>query len=218
MQWCGLWTAAGGAPTGWVVCFFPPQWLWFSCRAWDALRVNAGELFRNHISHTRWLIPSDTCLLLMFPVKLPFPFSRHLRPDFDFFSLSFHTHSPRSFLFFHPCDRFPKVGIWRLGVARGVFYVPGVWTAHWCPGFHPRQRAVLLRALLRGQVCPPMQPLQTGDFDTLQYPTIPTKEICSNRQLLSWVIEHDHLKQNVHCFYNVDNSRVPYWEVYSMGC
>lgn len=36
-------------------------------------------------------------------------------------------------------------------------------------GLHPRQKRLLLRALLRGQGCPPVQPLQAGEPDLRQH-------------------------------------------------
>lgn len=59
--------------------------------------------------------------------------------------------------------RIEDIGIWRLRVARGLFCVSRLREADRCRGFHPGQKQLLLCAVLRGQVCSSVQPLQKGE-------------------------------------------------------
>lgn len=67
------------------------------------------------------------------------------------------------FFFFSLSDRVQDVGVWRLHVARGLFHVSRLWEADRCRGLHPRQKQLLLCAVLWGQVCSTVQPLQEGE-------------------------------------------------------
>lgn len=65
-------------------------------------------------------------------------------------------------IFFFLSYRIEDAGVRRLHVARGLFRVSRLWEAHRYRGLHPRQKQLLLRALLRGKVCSSVQPLQKG--------------------------------------------------------
>lgn len=60
-------------------------------------------------------------------------------------------------------DRIEDVGVRRLHVARGLFCVSRLREADRCRGLHPRQKQLLLCAVLRGQGCSSVQPLQKGE-------------------------------------------------------
>lgn len=68
----------------------------------------------------------------------------------------------RRWFFFFVSYRIEDVGVRRLHVARGLFCVSRLWEAYRYRILHPRQKQLLLRALLRGQVCSSVQPLQKG--------------------------------------------------------
>lgn len=159
--------------------FFSPQWLWFSCRAWDVLRVRAGELFRNHMSHMRWLIHPDTCWLAMFPIKLLLPF---------FISPSSHPPTFRTLSFFST----PVTG------SRKLEYGDSVWheecfMCRMCEqpigaqAFIPDKGDYYCVPCYEGKFAPRCSHCKQVIFDKLQYSTISSKEILCNGKLLRGV-------------------------------